>query len=112
MEITETDLVMVGQMFKVLSQAAEVKGVWEVKIVFKSNGGDAVTIGFGDQGVPAILDIKDGTPTPVSTTGRSPYVYPTYPFTINQGQQSPILCNDSTKNAINDLYIYQDDQKT
>lgn len=85
MEITLTDLAMVKQMFQILSQAAEVKGVWEVKIIFKSEGGDAITIGYGEQGVPAILDIKnvDSTPAPIPIIHINP-AKPLYPYAINK----------------------------
>lgn len=59
------DLDVAKAMFEVLEQAAKVESVFEVFITYRLEGGDLITVGYGEQAEPAILAVErhnDGSP--------------------------------------------------
>lgn len=58
LELTSADLRMASEMFGILDLAAIVEFVESVTITFRGDGGDTITIGYGESGNPAILEIE------------------------------------------------------
>lgn len=57
-ELIAGDLRMAQQMFDVLQMAAAVDGVEHVTITYRAQGGDTITVGYGEQAEPAIVRIE------------------------------------------------------
>lgn len=66
MELTEADLNMICAMFGILVAGAAVEHVTAITITFHAEGGDVITIGYGETGDPAVLCVEPAStePTP------------------------------------------------
>jgi hypothetical protein len=86
MELIESDLKMIKKMFKVLDEAAAVEEVFSVKIIFESEGGDSITIGYTMDGDPAVINIG---PSEFQVDSKPTYpnihINPTTPWTTPLG---------------------------
>lgn len=96
MELTKADLKMVIEMMDKLDLCAGVTGVHEVEIHFRGEGGDYITLGYGESGEPAILDVttelqQNTTLTPLigDWTYRPQPIYPNpaFPYPIINNPQ-------------------------
>lgn len=59
LELIASDLDRIREMFALLEQAAGVSGVHEVTIRFIGEGGDRITVGYGESAEPAVIEIRE-----------------------------------------------------
>ena len=58
MELVEADLNVAKKIFKLIEQIIEIDGIFEIAISFRLEGGDLITIGYGEQAEPAIVSVE------------------------------------------------------
>ncbi len=60
-ELLPSDLDAAKAMLTVLENAASIEHVEEVKIMFRLDGGDWITVGYGAQAEAAVINIQPNT---------------------------------------------------
>lgn len=56
-ELIAADLKLALAMFEILDSIATLPSLTEIEIMFRTEGGDAITVGYGESGNPAILAV-------------------------------------------------------
>lgn len=105
MELTKADLEMVLEVFQKLELIAAIDNVFSVEITISGEGGDHITIGYGEAGEPAILDVTTELQQSAITLAPQEGQWinvPPYPYTINCCQ--PVTDNVVPLPLINNWY--------
>lgn len=120
MELVKADLIMVMEVFDQLDKVASINGVHQVSIQVKNDCGDIITIGYGEAGEPAILDVETElqanavkiTPQIGDWTYRpQPSISPSFPYTINCCSSPTVEGCCGGKVADDNLYKLEDFQR-
>ncbi len=59
MELIAADLRRASDMFAVLDNAAKVDGAAEVTLIYRAEGGERITVAYGESAEPAIVGIEE-----------------------------------------------------